>query len=67
MKTLMKRISDTKGFISIEWVLIGGSVILLAALVLYTFNGEADDVAKNSMLQIQKANESMEPSDGTTP
>lgn len=67
MKTLMKRINDTKGFISIEFVLIAGSVVLLAALVLYTFNGEANDVAKNSMLQLQKANESMEPSDGTTP
>lgn len=66
MKKMVERIFNSKGFISIEFILIAGSVIILGALVLYNFNGEADDVAKNSITQIQKANESMEPED-TTP
>lgn len=66
MKKMLERIQNSKGFVSIEVILIAGSIIILGALVLYNFNGEADDVAKNAITQVQKANESMEPED-TTP
>lgn len=61
MKKLIERIQDTKGFVSIEVILIAGSIIILGALVLYNFNGKADKLAGNAIKQVEQANKAMEP------
>lgn len=61
MKNVMKRIKNSKGFVSIEVILIAGSVIILAALVLYNFNGQADKLSSNAVKQVESANKAMEP------
>ena len=66
MKKVLERIQNSKGFVSIEVILIAGSVIILGALVLYNFNGEADTLAKNAINQVEDANQAMEP-DSATP
>lgn len=66
MKKVLERIQNSKGFVSIEVILIAGSVIILGALVLYNFNGEADTLAKNAINQVEDANQAMEP-DAATP
>lgn len=66
MKKVLERIQNSKGFVSIEVILIAGSVIILGALVLYNFNGEADTLADNAITQVENANKAMEP-DSATP
>ena len=67
MNNVLKRIQNSKGFVSIEVILIAGSIIILGALVLYNFNGEADTLANNAINQVENANKAMEPNTVTTP
>lgn len=67
MKNVLKRIQNSKGFVSIEVIMIAGSIIILGALVLYNFNGEADTLANNAINQVENANKAMEPNTVTTP
>lgn len=64
MKNALERIRNSKGFVSIEVILIAGSIIILAGLVLYNFNGKADKLSSNAIKQVESANKAMEP---TTP
>lgn len=56
MNKMLNNIKESKGFVSIEFILIAGSVIILAGLVLFLFNGKAEDVALGAVEQMETAN-----------
>ena len=62
MKNRMKRIQNSKGFVSIEFIMIAGVIILIASVVLFYFKVEAEKMAGNSLTQLEDANATMAPS-----
>lgn len=59
MKKILANIRDSKGFVSIEVVLIAGSIIILAGVVLFYFNGKASEVTRGAGKQLMDANDIM--------
>ena len=55
MKNVINKIKNTKGFVSIESILVIGAVVILAGLILFFFNGEADQTTDNAGKQIGTA------------
>lgn len=55
MKNVIANIQNTKGFVSIESILVIGAVVILAGLIIYFFNGKAGDIADGSKTQINSA------------
>lgn len=55
MKNVIANIQNTKGFVSIESILVIGAVVILAGLILFFFNGKADDLKQGSNTQINAA------------
>lgn len=66
MKSVIKRIQNSKGFVSIEYIMIAGVVLLIASIVLLYFKNEAQKMSGSAVTQLQNANKSMEPT-STTP
>jgi hypothetical protein len=64
MKKIMNKIKDSKGFVSLEVIMIAGALILLGAWILSFFNIEAGVIANGAVDQLTKANEKM---NGDTP
>lgn len=60
MKHVIETIKNTKGFVSIESVLIVGAFVLVAGLIIYFVNGKAGDIGDNSEGQINKAQEKIQ-------
>ena len=52
MKNVINKIQNSKGFVSIESILVIGAVVILAGLILFFFNGKADGVKKGADNQI---------------
>lgn len=55
MKNVITKIQNTKGFVSIEAILVIGAVVLVAGLILFFLNGKAGDIGKASEGQIKEA------------
>lgn len=55
MKNVIANIQNTKGFVSIESILVIGAVVILAGLILFFFNGKATDVQNASEKQMDTA------------
>ena len=66
MKNVIKNIKNSKGFVSIESILVIGAIVILAGLILYFFNGKADDVKEGASSQIEKAETSIQGEAGDT-
>jgi hypothetical protein len=63
MKKTIDKIKDSKGFVSLEVIMIAGALILLGAWILYYFNGKAETIATSAGDQLTIANDKM---NGTT-
>ena len=61
MKNVISKIQNSKGFVSIESILVIGAVVILAGLILFFFNGKADDVKKGADNQIGTATTKVQP------
>lgn len=59
MKTIIRKIKESKGFVSIEVVFIAGALILLASMVMFFFNGKAHDVSKTAGSTLDAVNKEM--------
>lgn len=58
MKNAINKIKNTKGFVSIESIMVIGVVVVIAGLILVFFNARAESVqtgAKGQMTQGQTA------------
>lgn len=63
MKKILNKIKDSKGFVSLEVIMIAGALIILGAVILAFFNESADDIATSAGDQLTIANDKM---NGTT-
>jgi hypothetical protein len=59
MKKIMNKIKDSKGFVSLEVIMIAGALIILGAVILAFFNESADDIATSAGDQLTIANDKM--------
>lgn len=55
MKNVIKNIKNSKGFVSLESILVIGVIIVLAGVILYFFNGEANTITTESKAQTSDA------------
>lgn len=55
MKNVINKIKNSKGFVSIESILVIGAVVILAGLIIFFFNGKADGVKDGASGQIDDA------------
>ena len=65
MENVINKIKNSKGFVSIESILVIGAVVILAGLILFFFNGKADGVKKGSDNQIGTAMTKVQPGTAT--
>jgi uncharacterized protein (UPF0333 family) len=61
MKNIIKRIQNSKGFVSLEVIMIAGVIILIASVILLHFNREASEMSGNALTQLEEANATMAP------
>lgn len=54
MKNVIKNIKNSKGFVSIESILVIGVIVVLAGVILYFFSNKANDVSDTSTGQIDQ-------------
>lgn len=57
MKNVINKIKNSKGFVSVEAILVIGAVILLAGVIIYFTNGKASDVSSTSGAAIDTASD----------
>ena len=55
MKNAIANIKNSKGFVSLESILVIGVIIVLAGIILVFFNGEAKAISGTSKVQTTKA------------
>lgn len=55
MKNVIANIKNSKGFVSLESILVIGVIIVLAGIILFFFNGEANSITAESKAQTAKA------------
>lgn len=61
MKKLIEKVRESKGFISIEVIMIAGIIIVIGAVVMYAFTNNANTISNTAVNQLQDANDSMTP------
>lgn len=66
MKNVIKNIKDSKGFVSLETIIIAGAIIILGGVILYFFNGNANKMTNTSGTQMDTAQDTIQ-KDGTAP
>ncbi|WP_442637647.1 hypothetical protein [Rossellomorea marisflavi] len=66
MKNVIKNIKDSKGFVSLETIIIAGAIIILGGVILYFFNGNANKMTNTSGTQMDTAQTTIQ-ADGTAP
>lgn len=54
MKNAINKIKNTKGFVSIESVMVIGVVVVIAGLILFFFNNRATEVQTGAKGQIDQ-------------
>ena len=67
MKNVITNIRNSKGFVSIESILVIGVIVVLAGIILFFFNGKAQDVSNTSGGQIAEAEANQKASGSFTP
>jgi uncharacterized protein (UPF0333 family) len=55
MKNVIQKIKNTKGFVSLEVIIIAGALIILGGVILYFFNQNASSMSNNSGKQLDSA------------
>ena len=55
MKNVIKNIKNSKGFVSLESILVIGVIIVLAGVILFFFNKVAGTITKESSEQTSEA------------
>ena len=63
MKNVINKIKNSKGFVSIESILVIGAVVILAGLIIFFFNGQANDVKDGAGSQITDATDATQLTD----
>lgn len=63
MKKALKKIQNSKGFVSLEVIIIAGALIILGAFILAYFNGKAETITKSAGDQLTIANDKMNADD----
>lgn len=63
MKNVLKNIRNSKGFVSLEVIMIAGALIILGAFVLSYFNGKAETITNSAGDQLTIANDKMNADD----
>ncbi|WP_442637648.1 hypothetical protein [Rossellomorea marisflavi] len=63
MKKALKKIQNSKGFVSLEVIIIAGALIILGAFILSYFNGKAETITKSAGDQLTIANDKMNADD----
>lgn len=48
MKNVINKIKNTKGFVSVETILVIGAVVILAGVILFFLNAKANEVSNQS-------------------
>lgn len=66
MKNVIKNIKDSKGFVSLETIIIAGAIIILGGVILYFFNGNAEKMTNSSGTQMDSAQTKIQ-GDGKAP
>jgi uncharacterized protein (UPF0333 family) len=66
MKNVIQKIKNTKGFVSLEVIIIAGALIILGGVILYFFNQNASSMSNNSGKQLDSAKEKIQGT-GTAP
>ena len=56
MKKILGKVKNTKGYISIETVIVAGLVIGLGVLTISAFQSKANDVSKKALSNVETAN-----------
>lgn len=59
MKSILNRIRNSKGFVSIEVIMIAGIIIVIGSVVLFAFSQKANSISNTAVDQLGKANDSM--------
>lgn len=59
MKTIIRKIKESKGFVSIEVVFVAGALIILASMVMFFFNGKAHEVSVKAGSSLDAVNKEM--------
>jgi uncharacterized protein (UPF0333 family) len=60
MKNVIQKIKNTKGFVSLEVIIIAGALIILGGVILFFFNGNANSMTDNSGRQLGAAQEQIQ-------
>lgn len=60
MKNVIQKIKNTKGFVSLEVIIIAGALIILGGVILFFFNENASDMTGNSGEQLGAAQEKIQ-------
>lgn len=61
MKNMLKRIQDSKGFVSLEVIMIAGIIVVLGASIMLVFKGNAQTLVGTASTQLTQANTAMNP------
>lgn len=56
MKKILERVKSSKGYISMETVLVSGLVIGLALLTIIGYQTRANNITKSSLTNVESAN-----------
>lgn len=59
MKEVLNRIQNSKGFVSLEVIMIAGIIIVLGASIMLIFNASARTITETANDQLMEANETM--------
>lgn len=59
MKAVLNRIQNSKGFVSLEVIMIAGIIIVLGAAIMMIFNGSAKNITETANNQLMEANDTM--------
>lgn len=60
MKNVIKNIKNSKGFVSIESILVIGAIVILSGVILFFFNGKATEVKDGAKDQVQNTQDAMQ-------
>lgn len=60
MKNVIQKIKNTKGFVSLEVIIIAGALIILGGVILFFFNGNAQDMTDASGDQLGAAQDQIQ-------
>lgn len=59
MKDVLNRIQNSKGFVSLEVIMIAGIIIVLGAAIMMIFNSNARAITETANNQLMEANATM--------